>query len=119
MELKIDETVVQQAVSAALMEQLGTDGQRTLVTAALQYLITPPKSRYGAFERESPLQEAFNAAVGNVARQMVQEMVDKNEEFKHTIRTQVGAAFIKMEAKDFTNHLGHALSDALKASAND
>jgi tRNA(Ile2) C34 agmatinyltransferase TiaS len=113
MEIKLDEAAVQQAVSAAVLEQLGADGQRTLVEAALLYLMTPPKDAYRR-NAQSPLQDAFNAAVGAAARKIVLELVEENEEFKEKIRTQVGEAFIKMEATNFTDYLGTALSDALR-----
>lgn len=112
MELKLDDAAVQQAVSKALLDQIGADGQRRLVEAALTYLITPKKDNYGRQET-SPLQDMFNQAVGSAARKIVDELVVADESFQATIRTQVGEAFLQMEATNFTSYLGSALADAL------
>lgn len=114
MNINLDEEAVRQAVSSALLDQLGADGQRKLVEAALTFLITPPKDTYGRSNPVSPLQEAFNMAVGQVAREIVKELVADNAEFVSTISTQVGEAFIKMEATNFTDYLGAALGEALR-----
>jgi adenine-specific DNA methylase len=113
MNLNLDEAAVRQAVSTALLDQLGVDGQRTLVAAALEFLVTPKKETWQR-DPTSPLQEAFNQAVGAVAREIVRELVAENAEFRSTISTQVGEAFIKMEATNFTDYLGTALSEALR-----
>lgn len=114
--ITLDEEVVHKAVAKALVDNLGEDGQRTLVEAALQYLITPQKATTYSREEPSVLQNAFNRAVGSAAQKLVDEIVAENEEFKAKIRVQVGEAFIKMESTNFTDYLGTALSDALKKS---
>jgi len=115
MTISLDEDVVRSAVASALVDQLGSNGQRVLVAAALEFLVTPQKDRFNSRnDGPSPLQNAFNNAVGQEAAKIVQKIVAEDDEFREKITRQVGEAFLKMEATDFTDYLGTALSQALR-----
>lgn len=112
MELKIDEAAVRDVVHKAILEQIGVEGRDGLVTAAIAYLMEPQKDRYGS--GISPLQTAFNSAIGQAAMIIVREMVMSDPALQARIHEKIGEAIIKMEATDFTDYLGTALSSALR-----
>lgn len=115
-DIKIDEDVVQAAVASAILDRLGADGQRELITAALKYLTTAPPSNSYTRNPASPLQSAFNTAVGGAATRIVNELVANNEEFQEKIKAQIGEAFVLMESTNYTDYLGSAIGEALRQS---
>jgi len=112
MEIKIDEQAVRDVVTKSIMDQLGEDARETMISAALAYLLDPKKDGFN--KGISPIQEAFNNAIGQAARTIVFDLVENDPDIRQKIVILVGEAFIQMESTNFTEYLAAALSDALR-----
>lgn len=112
MELKIDEEQIQSFVHEAILQQLDDDARERLISAAIVHLTTPQPGQFR--NGKTPLQDAFDRAVGISADKIVREIVQENADYQLKIRKVVGEAFMKMEEEEFTNYLGTALGQALR-----
>lgn len=114
MELKIEQGAIEEVVKAAILEQLGEQGRRDLIEAALTHLLTAPKSTSYGYQPVSVLQQAFNEAVSQVARKIIVETLTDDEEFHAKVRVLIGDAMVKMDQMNFSSYLADALGEALK-----
>jgi len=114
MEIKIDAEAVQAVVQQAIFDQLGSEGRDRLVQASLEHLLKTEPDQYGRPRSVSPLQRAFNDAVGIAARDIVIEFVRNDEEFKQRIKVVIGEAMLKIDEDDYSENVGLALGAALR-----
>ncbi len=101
-------TPMQALVADAMMNHLGEDARKKLITDAIATLLESKKKGYGE-KIPSPLAEAFNNAVGLEARKIVVDKVHNDPE----IRKQIENVFAKVLEKlldsdafaDLTSHI--------------
>lgn len=113
LDIKIDQELVSNAVQKAILDQIGDNARDQMIAAALTYLLDPKNTRYGS-SGLAPIQEAFNDAVGVAASKIVHELVASDPEIKKRILQYVGEALLKVDEKEFSNHVGNALASALR-----
>lgn len=102
-------------VLTAMMQALSQQSRDELIRKALETLIKPKgEPQYGRPPPTSPLQDAFDYAVYQVAREIVGEMV-QGEEIRTKIRELCSKAVEKAMAnsEDITNRMANALAGAL------
>ena len=99
-------------VMTAMMQALDQKARDELIAKALAALITPRESHgYSSRKMPTPLEEAFDYAVTNVARQIVTEMMH-GEEAQAKLRAVIAAGFERFIAIN-PDTLGQAMADAL------
>jgi hypothetical protein len=91
MELKLNTDDVKQYASAAILTQLGEEGQKAILDQAVRAILESPPDRYGRAST-SPLQDAFDAAVRSAAFTVAREVVAERPEFRDAIKTEIARA---------------------------
>ena len=67
----------QEIFSAALMQQLDQEKKDALIKQAVQFLMTPQSNSYYG-KNVTPLQEAYNGAMRNVAQEHIKAFLEKD-----------------------------------------
>ena len=99
-DIKLDDAAMKDIVSAAIMQTMTAENRDTLIRAAITNLISPvSRGNYGS-QNTSPLQDAFNYAVRNVAEKLVTEMLQDDAGLKGQIRNLVTAAMEQITNDD-------------------
>lgn len=96
LDLKLDGDVIRKLVSEAVLRTLDDNKREILIKGAIESLLKPVGERYGA---TSPLQDAFNQAIRDVARDLAREELAKDPRLKDKIRELFEAAWLKLTAE--------------------
>lgn len=98
-------------VVAAMMQALDQKKRDELIAKALEALVAPGES-YGYASRKQPstLERAFEGAVAQMARQIVEEMVN-TDDIRTRIRALIASAFEKMLSDN--DNLSTKMADAI------
>lgn len=94
--LGIDGKAIQELAGEAILRAIDDGARERLIKEALQHLLTRPSSQYGS--RESPLQGAFQSAVADVARKIVNEKLVGDPEIEAEVKKLVEEAWAKLRA---------------------
>lgn len=95
MKIELSEENLKSVVSEAIMNSLSLEQRNVLIQNAISYLLTPTSnSLYD--QKKSPMQEAFNNAISQVAREVVTEEMKSNSEIKLKIKELMANAIEKM-----------------------
>lgn len=92
--LELDNDMMKNLVSEAIMTALTTQQREALIQGAIKHLLTPSVERYGA--RSSPIEDAFQHAVRGVAEKIATEMLTNNEEVKTKIAGLLNEALTRL-----------------------
>lgn len=115
MEIKLDKDAVAEVVKQAILDRLGPDGQEKLIEAALVHLLTePPKRDHYAPQYPSPLQQAFNEAVAQAARDIVKAEIATKPEFVERVKVKVGEAMALMDEANYSSYVAEALAEGMR-----
>jgi len=106
------DVAVKALVTEAIFKGLDEKKREELIRAAIASLIEPSRDGYG---RGGPtqLQEAFNAAAREVAREVVRDRFTKDERFIGEIKKIVGEAVNKIVAEENRHRIVSAMADSL------
>lgn len=113
MDLKIDADTVREVVQKAILDKITPEQRDAMLTAALQHLVSPTFNQYSR-RSESPLQVAFEAAVGEAARKFATEIVNSDPAILDKIKHHIGEGFAKFDEANYSTYLGTAIGEALK-----
>ncbi len=114
MDIKIDEKLVRDVVSSAIMNSLSQDQRNTLITNAVAFLIAPPaQTGYGGSRQPSPLESAFNDAMRHQASKVASEMLENNSEVKEKLHGLIAEAMQKL----FTDNRDATIDKIVRAVA--
>lgn len=91
MDLRLNPEQFEQLVSAVIMQQLTPEQREEILKNAITHLLT--KNEGYARGRVSPLQEAFNAAIGNVAHRFAREWLEAQPDVQQQITGLVAEAY--------------------------
>jgi len=80
MKIDLDGPQLKEAVASAVLQSLDDAKKGELISAALQHLLTPPKSQGYGHSPVPPLQEAFLTACGSLARERCKEILSEDSE---------------------------------------
>jgi hypothetical protein len=103
MKIELNDDQMKQLVSEAIYLQLDEKKREEVMKAAIAHLLAPTKSsdRYGGtVPGPSPLEQAFNNAIGWVAGQIAREMLEKDEAIQAQIKQLIADAVNKMMTTD-------------------
>lgn len=82
--IKIPEDQMQQVIGAAILNHMSEEVKGDIISQALSWLTTPARSTYG--DKKSPLMEAFEQSVREVANDTVKEVIASSEKFKQEVK---------------------------------
>lgn len=128
MEIKIDGEAAASLASKAIFDSLDQATRDDVVKQALQYLMTPKKSdTWSSTPGKTPLQEAFDQAIWQVATKVVRDRVENDPEVTARVNELLGPLITKAidgEAESgykdaLANEVGQALGNWLAAEARD
>lgn len=95
--LQFDEAQLRTIVAGAVMQTLTADQQKTLISTAIETLITPKKAdSYPYNVLPTGLQEAFNSACREMAREVISDKLDRDSEFREMLTGVINEAFQKL-----------------------
>lgn len=107
--VSLDPVALREATTQAIMGVLTPEIRERLIRESISALLAPSTNSWD--RGASPLQEAFNRAVTNVANQMAREWIEADETIKAKIRTLMTEAAQKMLSVD-TDKLAERMADA-------
>jgi len=105
--LNLPDDQMREIVSAAILQTVTAENRDTLITEAIANLLRPNSSGYGS--KTSLLQEAFNFAVNQKARQILTEMLNTDEK----IKAQVSGVIAKAAEKAFNEERKEQMIDSM------
>lgn len=111
--INIPADAIKDYVQAAILQSITDDHRDQIMAQAIQYLMTPAKSS-GFGTQPSPLQQAFDGAVSQVAYSVVRELFETNSTLRDRVRDAAAKAISEMTDDVFTEALGHAFAKALR-----
>lgn len=85
MNINLNNEQMREVIGVAIMKTLDENTRTAVIAAAIDHLMRP-ENTYGG-KQESPLQQAFNRAIANVAEQAAKEEIENNDEVKEKLRT--------------------------------
>lgn len=93
MDLRLNPEQFEQLVSAVIMQQLTPEQREEILKNAITHLLTKrPESPYSS-HKVSPLQEAFNTAIGNLAYRFAREWLEAQPNAQQQITDLVAEAY--------------------------
>lgn len=118
-ELTMDETGMQEAFRGAVLAQLTVEAKERLIAGAIGHLLKETKGSgcngrlYETYP--SPLQNALNNAVTQLANDMMREEVATNPAFRDAVRMHLGKAVEKLmeDEYDMSQAIGEAIRRTL------
>ncbi len=113
MDIKFDETQMRELVSKTIFESLTTDGKEELLSKAIQsLLIVEAKDGYYGTKKVNILEGILKDSAERVARQIMEEKLKDNEEF----RTQLESVFSDAVKRMFGEETREKLVDKIVES---
>jgi hypothetical protein len=116
-EIKIDEELLRGIVHKAILEGVGPAQRDLLMVSALEHLTAVPPSQGYGHKPISPLQEAFNSAVGRVCFEVARELVTEDPAFKAKVADLMRGAMATALAKPGTGNVAGERFQEQMASA--
>lgn len=95
MEIKLDSQQLQELMAQAVFASLDEVKRDVLIKGAIQHLITKPHGN-GYYDRTSPIEDAFRAAVRQVAEKIANDMLNNDADLTAKIRALVNEALVRL-----------------------
>lgn len=113
--LKIDDSILQDVVQAAMLQMMTEEARTTIITDAIERLTArPPKTTYDTSPR-SPLEQAWEIGLMKVANQVVTEMLSEETLLEH-VKEGMRVAMEKIAKEEY---LADAIGSAISARISD
>lgn len=113
--IEIDSESIRAVVAKGLLDSLTTEAREVMVASAIEYLLTEQSDGYGRTkEGSSPIHNAFRIAVGEVARDVVRDLVH-SEDLKGKITAAIEQKVLSIltELSWEADIIGSAVGDAV------
>lgn len=81
MSISIPPEALREVVAAAIVSHISAAERDTIMAAAVKYLLEPTRGQYGAVNA-SPIQDAFNRAADQIAREEARKMLESDDSFR-------------------------------------
>ncbi len=107
---------IKKFVAEAILHQLDETTRNALIAAALEHLLTVPKSRgYNSTPQPSPLQAAFNDAVQRECRNICVTMLEgeMHDQVVGIVREAMERTFAEGTREKVVTSISHAMGRAL------
>lgn len=93
MDIKIDTPQMRELLAQAVFASLDEVKRDVLIKSAIQHLVTQNTDRY---DRTSPIENAFNYAVRDVAQKIAAEMLTNDSSVQEKIRALLNEAMVRL-----------------------
>lgn len=84
MELKLDKEQMDKVLHEAILQTIGESGRELIIKQAVEYL-TKETDGYGGRKGPSPLRSAMNESAREVAKAIVKEQLENDDEFHQKV----------------------------------
>jgi len=88
--IDLDQNMLQDVVSAAIMQSLDETKRNTMIQGAIKHLLNPEQGSYG--RRESPIEQAFRLAIHSVAERVARDMLENDQRVSDGIKMLLSEA---------------------------
>jgi hypothetical protein len=112
MDVKLNDDNMKDIIAKAVLDTLTPEARTELLSTAVKSLLTIPNSS-GYGQRKSPLQEAFNSAIQEVAHQIAREQLVGNTEVKAKIEQMIADAWAKLTNDENYSQMVERVTSAL------
>ena len=120
MDIKLDTASIKELIGESIMVSLNTEKRDALIQGALSYLLTKTTNTYNNRQEDSPLESAFKHALGNIAREIATEALEKDERVRETIRKLIVEAVESLlDDKSYNNLVGKISAAITKGLVRD
>lgn len=115
MEIKFDEKQLKEVVSEAILTSIDSQKRDILIKSAIQSLLEKTRSG-GYYSDETVLERAFREAAYETAKQIVHEMLEKDETVMQKMRSIVAdGVFLALDKNrsETVANVAHSITSAL------
>lgn len=115
MSLNLNDEQLRAAVAGAIIQTLTQEKREELISHAVQALLTPPPTR-NSWDKPlpSPIQQAFDVAVENVAREVAKEQVRSDPALRARLAELITKAVERlMNSDEVLDRLAQAFGAAI------
>lgn len=95
MEIKLDTVDFKEVFNAAIIKTLDEEKKNALIQGALNHLTTRPDNN-GYRKGKTPIEDAFEMALNQVAREKIEEFLKTDESINKTIEKLISDAVSKI-----------------------
>lgn len=118
MDIKLDSDKLQELMGTAILQSLDQIQRLTLIQGAITYLIAPQRSVGGGYgsDRPSPIQEAFQSALRDLARKMATDLLTEDSSVAGQVRKLMDEAVTKVmidKRDDTVNRIAEAIAKGM------
>lgn len=104
-QLNLDPETVRSIAAAAIFDQMNEETRENVLKQAVEFLLTPKKGdRFTYDVGKTPLQSAFDQALAQVAREVVQEKIGNDPRVKAKIEELLGPIVMGAVEGEAANH---------------
>lgn len=100
--ITIDTEAVRELVARGIIDAIGPEQRDLVIQQAVQALLEAPKDTYGRVSGDTPLQQAFNNAVRQIATDVVKDYLNVDE-----VKTQVRQKIVEVVEQLLTEQNWH------------
>ena len=94
MDVKLNDENMKDIIAKAVLDSMTPESRTEMIQAAIKSLLTKPVGN--TYDKKSPIQEAFDSAVRQVANQIAREQIIGNMEISSAITALIAEAWGKL-----------------------
>lgn len=116
MEIKLDDPKMQEVISAAILKEIDDSSREVMIAKALKFIMEKPsKGQYG-YSEVSPLEQAFNNAVREVAIKVAFKELEENVDLKNKLKDLLNKSVNELIENETSTVrvIADAIADAMK-----
>lgn len=96
MDIKLDTPQLRELLAQAVMASLDEVKRDMLIKGAIEFLVTKDTSGGYSYNRRSPIEDAFNYAVRDVAQKTANDMLTNDSGLQEKLRALVNEALVRL-----------------------
>ena len=114
-ELSLDGDALKVVAAQAILDQLTPEKKEDLIRQSVIHLITPEAGRRGGYGQATStvLQDAFDMAVAEIAREVLKEKLTEDTESMKKIRDVIATGIMEAFGED-VGETSHAIASAVR-----
>lgn len=96
MDIKLDTPQLRELLAQAVLASLDEVKRDMLIKGAIEFLVTKDTSGGYGYNRKSPIEDAFNYAVRDVAQKTANDMLTNDSGLQEKLRELVNEALVRL-----------------------
>lgn len=112
MDVRLSDDNMKDIIAKAVLDSLTPESRSELITNAIKGLLKTPTG--SGYDKKSPLQEAFDWAVRNVAEEVAKEQIKGDPEIRATINKLITDSWTKLVDDENYSKLVDRVSSAIE-----